>query len=239
MKDNIKGVILAGGLGTRLHPLTHTTNKHLLPVYDKHMIMFPIETLHSSGVKDILIITNKHHVADFQNLLGPEDPAGLNISYEIQENPKGGIADALKIAKNFVVNNHFAVLLGDNIFEDILNLDMRNGKTAKVFIKEVKNIKELGAAELKNGELVNIIEKPKTPPSNFAVLGAYVYPPDVFNVIDGLKPSGRGELEVTDINNYYAAKGQLDYGQIQGFWQDAGTFEGLFRSSEWRKRSRF
>lgn len=231
----MKGVILAGGLGTRMRPLTITTNKHLLPVYDKQMIIFPIETLVKSGIKNILIVSDKQFINDFSKLLGSGSDFGINLSYQTQNNPKGGIADALMVSKDFAGEDSIAVILGDNIFEDNLNLEIKQGKSAKVFLKKVDNKKDFGIAEIKNGELVNILEKPNIPPSDFAVLGAYVYPPSVFSIIGNIKPSARGELEITDVNNYYANKGELDYQEVKNFWADAGTFEGLFESSVWRR----
>lgn len=232
---NKKGVILAGGLGTRMMPLTSITNKHLLPVYDQQMIMFPLKTLISSGIRDILIITDKKFIGDFSKLLGNGKKLGVSLSYGTQKNPKGGIADALKSAKDFVKKEEFAVILGDNIFEDTLNFQLEGGKLAKVFLKEVANPDGFGVAQIEKGRLVKIFEKPKEFVSNLAALGAYVYSPDVFDVIKKIKPSQRGEMEITDINNYYAQKDKLCYQKINGFWADAGTFDGLFESSKWRK----
>ncbi len=234
MNGNIKGVILAGGLGTRLHPLTKTTNKHLLPVYDKHMVMFPVETLQKAGIKEILVISDSQHIGSFEKLLTSEYP-NVSFAYKTQDNPKGGIADALHIAKDFADGQAVAVILGDNIFEDDLDFTIPDGKTAKVFVKELESVKGLGVADIKNGQLVTILEKPENAPSRFAVVGAYVYPPAVFDVIETIQPSQRGELEITDVNNYFAAKGQLAHQEIKGFWEDAGTFEGIHRSSTWRK----
>lgn len=229
-----KGVILAGGLGTRLHPLTKTTNKHLLPVYDKHMVMFPVETLQKAGINQILVISDSQHIGSFEKLLPGEYP-GVVFSYATQDNPRGGIADALRLAKDFAAGESIAVILGDNIFEDNLDFTVVDGDAAKVFLKEVQDTKGLGIADIKDGVLTSILEKPDNPPTNFAVVGAYVYPPSVFDVISQIKPSGRGELEITDVNNYFAAQGKLAYQELKGFWEDAGTFEGIFRSAAWRK----
>ena len=234
----MKGVILAGGLGTRMRPLTITTNKHLLPVYDQQMILFPLQTLVNSGIKDILITTDKNFVGEFSKLLGSGKDYGCNICYRVQENPKGGIADALKLAKDFASGESVMIILGDNIFEDILNPDLKEGKLAKVFLKKVVNPRELGVAEVKNESICNILEKPENPPSDLAVTGAYIFPNSVFEVIDSLIPSKRGELEITDVNNYYAKRSELCFEEIKGFWADAGTFDGLFECSLWRKNAK-
>lgn len=233
----MNGVILAGGLGTRMKPLTEITNKHLLPIYDQQMIMFPIKTLVNSGIKDILVISDKQFIGDFSKLLGSGSELGVSLTYKTQDNPKGGIADAMRVSKNFVGKDNFVVILGDNIFENNLNLDIRQSKLAKVFLKNVIDVKGFGAAHIKDGELINILEKPDLPHSNLAVLGVYVYGHGVFDIIDNLKLSNRGELEITDVNNYYAKIGKLDYGEVKGFWADAGTFEGLFESFVWRRNN--
>lgn len=235
MKNKIKGVILAGGLGTRLLPLTLNANKHLLPIYDQQMIMFPLKTLVNSGVNDILIVSDKRFIGDLYKLLGAGKKLGISLSYATQKNPKGGIADALKSAKNFVGNSSFAVLLGDNVFEETLDFRLKAGRLAKVFLKEMSDPKGFGVAQIKEGKLINIFEKPKKFVSNSAVLGAYVYLPDVFDVIKILKPSKRGEMEITDVNDYYAKKDKLCFQKVKGFWADAGTFEGLFKCSAWRR----
>ena len=235
MKNEMKGVILVGGLGTRMGPLTLIANKHLLPVYDQQMIMFPLKTLINSGVNNIVIVSDKQFLGDFCKLLGSGQNLGASLSYNVQDNPKGGIADALKTTKEFVGRNNFVVILGDNIFEDDLDFGLEEGKHAKVFVKEVADARQFGTAEIKDGKIVNILEKSNKPPSNMAVLGAYAYTPHVFSVIENLSPSERGELEITDVNNYYAKKGGLCYQKISGFWADAGTFDGLLESSIWRK----
>ncbi len=226
----MKGVILAGGTGSRLYPLTKVTNKHLLPVYDKPMIYYPMETLINAGIKDIMIVSGRGHAGHFLELLGSGVDHGLHFTYEIQETA-GGIAQALYLAKDFVDGDSVTVVLGDNIFQDNIKKDVENFNTgAKIFIKEVTDAHRFGVAELKGEKVIGIEEKPKEPKSNFAVTGLYIYDSNVFDVIKTLSPSGRGELEITDVNNYYINKGSMDYGVIEGFWSDAGTFESLLRA---------
>lgn len=226
----MKGVILAGGTGSRLYPLTKVTNKHLLPVYDKPMIYYPMETLINAGIKDIMIVSGRGHAGHFLELLGSGVDFGVHFTYEIQEKA-GGIAQALSLAEDFVDGDSVTVILGDNIFQDNVKEDVAtfNGG-AKIFLKEVPDAHRFGVAELKGKKVIGIEEKPKEPKSNFAVTGLYIYDYEVFDAIKTLKPSGRGELEITDVNNYYINKGAMEYGILEGFWSDAGTFESLLRA---------
>ena len=226
----MKGVILAGGTGSRLYPLTKVTNKHLLPVYDKPMIYYPMETLINAGIKDIMIVSGRGHAGHFLELLGSGVEHGVHFTYEIQEKA-GGIAQALSLAEDFVDGDSVTVILGDNIFQDNIKEDVRNFKNgAKIFLKEVPDAHRFGVAELNGDKVKGIEEKPKQPKSNFAVTGLYIYDSEVFSAIKKLKPSGRGELEITDVNNYYVNKGAMEYGMLEGFWSDAGTFESLLRA---------
>ena len=231
----MKGVILAGGLGTRLMPCTKVTNKHLLPVYDKPMIYYPLRTLVNAGLEDIMIVTGGNNAGDFLRLLGNGKEFGLkDISYTYQEG-EGGIADALRLAENFIEKDKMVVMLGDNIIRDDISGAVKEfekqEKGAKIFLKEVSNPEKFGVAEIEGGRVVNIEEKPQKPKSNYAVIGLYMYDSDVFEIIRTLKPSGRGELEITDVNNEYIKKGSMTYSIIEGWWGDAGTsFEALFRA---------
>jgi len=225
----MKGVILAGGTGSRMMPLTKVTNKHLLPVYDRPMIYYPLQTLIGMGIKEILIVSGQGHAGHFVNLLGSGKEFGVKLSYEVQDEA-GGIAQALGLAEDFSDNEDIAVILGDNIFEetfDISNYD----KGAIIFLKEVENPHRFGVAELHRDKIISIEEKPKNPKSNYAVTGLYIYDKEVFEIIKTLKPSERGELEITDVNNYYIQKGKMNPVFVNGFWSDAGTFESLNRAS--------
>ncbi len=225
----MKGIILAGGTGSRLLPLTKVTNKHLLPVYDKPMIYYPLETLIGMGIKDILIISGPGHAGHFLNLLGSGKEFGVKLSYAIQEEA-GGIAQALGLAEDFADTDNVSVILGDNIYEDKFDLsDYKSG--AKIFLKEVNDPQRFGVAEIVGDKVVSIEEKPKTPKSNFAVTGLYVYDNSVFSIIKNLKPSQRGELEITDVNNAYLKLGKMKADFVKGYWSDAGTFESLIRAS--------
>ncbi len=232
----MKGVILAGGLGTRLMPCTKVTNKHLLPVYDKPMIYYPLKTLVSAGLEDIMIVTGGNYAGDFLRLLGNGQEFGLkDISYTYQEG-EGGIADALKLTENFIDNDKVIVMLGDNIIEDDISDAIKEFKKqergARIFLKEVSDPERFGVAEIREGNVINIEEKPKKPRSNYAVAGLYMYDSDVFKIIGTLKPSERGELEITDVNNEYIRRGIMTYSILKGWWSDAGTsFEALFRAS--------
>ncbi len=227
----MKGVILAGGTGSRLFPLTKVTNKHLLPVYNKPMIYYPIDTLKKAGIEDILIVSGRHHAGHFLELLGRGEEDGIRFSYTIQER-EGGIAEALSLAKDFSDTDDLAVILGDNIFEDNFKDNVISFKEgARIFLKEVPNAYRFGVAELEEDRVINIEEKPKTPKTNYAVTGIYLYDQEVFDMISTLKPSNRGELEITDVNNCYIKERKMDARFLNGFWSDAGTFESLYTAS--------
>lgn len=222
----MKGIILAGGLGTRLYPLTRITNKHLLPVYNKPMIFYPVEMMVKAEIKDIMIVTGGNNSGDFLRLLGNGKEFGLkHIHYAYQEG-EGGIADALKLCEEFVGKDKMVVALGDNIIEkNIIKFVQefkKQKKGARIILKEVDNPCEYGVAEIKKGKIIKIIEKPKRPISKFAVIGIYFYPNDVFDIIKQLKPSKRGELEITDVNNIYLKRKQLQYNILDGWWYDCG-----------------
>lgn len=230
----MKGVILAGGTGSRLFPLTKVTNKHLLPVYDEPMIYYPLKTLVNAGIRDILVVSGKGHVGHFLELLGSGADFGVRLSYDIQKEA-GGIAQALGLAEHFVDGEDVTVILGDNIYEDNVKDHVKSFKSgARIFLKPVPDAHRFGVAEVdrKKNCVLGIEEKPKKPKSNLAVTGLYIYDNSVFDVIKTLKPSGRGELEITDVNNYYVRKGTLSFSVLEGYWSDAGTFESLYRASE-------
>ncbi len=227
----MKGVVLAGGTGSRLFPLTRVTNKHLLPIYDKPMIFYPLQTLADAGIRDILLVTGGHSAGDFLRLLGNGKDFNLrHLSYAYQEG-EGGIADALRLAEHFAEGHSICVALGDNILE--MNITQgcqefeRTGHGAHIFLKEVPHPERFGVPVFEGDRIVRIEEKPKQPKSNFAVTGFYVYDTTVFEKIRTLRPSGRGELEITDLNNYYLAEGSLRHSVLDGWWTDAGTFESL------------
>lgn len=237
----MKGTILAGGLGTRLNPLTRITNKHLLPVYDRPMILYPLETLKKSGIDEIMIVCGREHGGDFMNFLGSGKEYGVKLSYALQDKNNAGIADALSYVEDFTDNGSVAVILGDNIFEDNFERYLKKfQKGAMIFLKQVPDPKRFGVAVFdKSGEkLVKIEEKPKKPKSNYAQSGFYIFDNSVFVKIRTLKPSGRGELELTDVINMYLKDGQLNFGLVNGFWSDAGTLESLLKSSNWVARQR-
>jgi len=232
----MKGVILAGGLGTRMMPCTKVTNKHLLPVYNKPLIYYPLNTMVKGGLEEIMIVTGGNNAGDFLVLLGNGSEFGLkDINYTYQEG-EGGIADALKLAENFVDEDKVIVMLGDNIIKDdiseVVKEFEKQPKGAKIFLKEVSDPERFGVAEIKDGRVINIEEKPKDPKSNYAVIGLYMYDSDVFEIAKTLKPSDRGELEITDVNNEYIRRGTMTYSIIDGWWTDAGTFESLYRASK-------
>ncbi|MDZ4296204.1 MAG: sugar phosphate nucleotidyltransferase [Patescibacteria group bacterium] len=235
----MKGVILAGGKGTRLWPITKVTNKHLVPVWRKPMIHYPLEQLAAAGVKDILIVTGPEHAGHFLHLLGSGKDFGARLSYEMQEEA-GGIAQALSLAEDFADGGKIAVILGDNIFDH----DMRRALSAyaaapagaRLFLKAVADAERFGVAEIQGSRIVRIVEKPKHPKSNLAVTGLYFYDSQVFDIIRTLTPSARGELEITDVNNAYIAKSQLSYEIVRGFWSDAGTFDSLLRATMYLAR---
>jgi len=239
MSTTRKAIILAGGLGTRLRPLSNITNKHLVGVYDRPMIDYPIATLKSYGIKEILIISGREHAGDFLEYLGSGKDYGLEFTYRVQEEA-GGIAQALAIGEKFIGKDKlFAVILGDNIFGDAPDLSIRNGKCAKVFLKKVNDANRFGVARMNvANEIETIVEKPKEIKTGYAVTGLYVYPNDVFEVVSRMKPSARGELEITDVNQYYVNLGVLDYQILDGFWTDAGQFESLARATQWAIKER-
>jgi glucose-1-phosphate thymidylyltransferase len=232
----MKGVILAGGLGTRLYPLTKVTNKHLLPVYDKPMIYYPIQTLINAGIDDILIVTGGNNAGDFLRLLGNGKEFGLkHINYTYQQG-EGGIAEALGLAEFFAAGEKICVVLGDNLIEKNIRRAVEAFRKqkggAKILLKEVPDPQRFGVAELEGDRIVRVEEKPKEPKSNYAVIGFYMYDGTVFDVIKTLRPSGRGELEITDVNNRYIEKGLMTWDVLEGWWTDAGTFESLLNANQ-------
>ncbi len=232
----MKGIILAGGLGSRLYPLTKVTNKHLLPVYDKPMIHYPIEMLVRADIRDILIVTGGNSAGDFLKLLGNGKDFGLkHINYTYQEG-EGGIAAALSLAKYFAAKDKIIVILGDNIVEDDISPYVRHFEKqkegARVLLKKVVDPERFGVVQFKGKKIISIAEKPKNPKSPYAVTGIYMYDARVFEIIQTLKPSGRGELEITDVNNAYLKLGLLEYDFLDGYWTDAGTFESLYRANQ-------
>jgi glucose-1-phosphate thymidylyltransferase len=231
----MKGVILAGGLGTRLFPLTKITNKHLLPVHDRPMIYYPIQTLINAGIDDIMIVTGGNSAGDFLRLLGNGAEFGLkHLNYTYQEG-EGGIADALSLVEHFADEQPICVVLGDNVIEGNIRIAAdeyrQQGKGAKILLKKVPDPQRFGVPELNGKAVLQIEEKPKTPKSDFAVIGIYFYDSTVFDVIRTLVPSGRGELEITDVNNHYINRGEMTWNELDGWWTDAGTFESLLRAS--------
>lgn len=231
----MKGIILAGGTGSRLLPLTKVTNKHLLPVGRYPMIFYPIYKLKQAGIYEILVVTGREHMGDVIELLGSGRDFGVEFTFKVQDEA-GGIAQALGLAKHFVGNDRCVVILGDNIFEDNISPYVENYKKqekgAKILLKEVPDPFRFGVPEIKDGKIIKIEEKPKEPKSKFAVTGIYMYDSDVFDIIKTLKPSARGELEITDVNNTYLEKGLLTYDILKGWWTDAGTPESLFRANQ-------
>jgi glucose-1-phosphate thymidylyltransferase len=231
----MKGVILAGGLGTRLHPLTKVTNKHLLPVFNKPMIYYPIEAMAGAGIRDVLIVTGGNSAGDFLKLLGNGREFGLpTMNYTYQEG-EGGIADALRLARHFADEQSICVILGDNIFEKSIRHAVeayrRQSGGARILLKRVPDPQRFGVAELDGDRVVHIVEKPKEPKTDMAVTGIYMYDHEVFDIIETLVPSNRGELEITDVNNHYIAKGLMSWSELEGWWTDAGTFESLLRAN--------
>jgi len=231
----LKGVVLAGGTGSRLMPLTKVTNKHLLPIGQKPMIYYPIEKLTSIGIDQILIVTGVEYMGDVVSLLGSGREFACQFTYKVQDEA-GGIAEALGLAENFAQGQLSAVILGDNIFQTTLKdyadkfISQKTG--ARVLLKQVPNPQRFGVAQISDGKVISIDEKPKKPKSDYIVTGIYFYDATVFDIIRTLKPSGRGELEISDVNNAYIAKGQLAYDILDGWWTDAGTFESLNRANE-------
>jgi len=227
----MKGIILAGGTGSRLDPLTRVTNKHLLPVYDRPMIYYPIQTLVKAGITDIMIVSGKGHAGQFLELLQSGKEFGAKFSYGVQEEA-GGIAQALAICQDFADNDKVAVMLGDNILEDDISQAVKDfekqEKGAKIFLKEVENPKSFGVAQISGEKIVEIEEKPKNPKTNLAVIGVYLYDHQVWAAIKTLKPSARGELEITDVNNFYVKKGEMTFEILRGWWGDGGeSFDSL------------
>jgi len=232
----MKGVILAGGLGTRLFPLTKITNKHLLPVYDRPMIHYPLKTLADAGIRDVMIVTGGNHSGEFLRLIGNGKEYGLNeVAYAYQEG-EGGIADALALARPFVKGDRMVVILGDNIIEGDIRRPVaafaEQKKGARILLKKVSDPERFGVPIFDGGKITGIEEKPKTPQSEYAVIGIYMYDGAVFDIISTLKPSDRNELEITDVNNAYVKRGEMQHDIIEGWWTDAGTFESLFRASQ-------
>ncbi|MBI5180948.1 MAG: NTP transferase domain-containing protein [Nitrospirae bacterium] len=232
----MKGIILAGGLGTRLFPLTKVTNKHLLPVYNKPMIYYPIETLINAGIRDILIVTGGNNAGDFLKLIGNGKEFGLqHVNYTYQEG-EGGIAQALGLAEFFADNDKIVVVLGDNIIEKNIKKQVeyfaKQKKGAKILLQKVHDPQRFGVPVFNGDKIINIEEKPNDPKSDYAVTGIYMYDSRVFEIIKTLKPSNRGELEITDVNNDYIEKGEMTYDVLDGWWTDAGTFESLLSASK-------
>ncbi|MDD5645453.1 MAG: sugar phosphate nucleotidyltransferase [bacterium] len=231
----MKGVILAGGMGTRLYPLTKITNKHLLPVYDMPMIYYPINTLVKAGIKDIMVVTGGNNAGDFLRLLGNGKEFGLKRLHYAYQEGEGGIAQALSLAEEFAEGRNITVILGDNIFEETVKKaadDFSKVRTgAKIFLKEVSEPQRFGVPEIKGRKIIRIEEKPEKPKSKYAVVGLYMYDNGVFDIIKGLKPSGRNELEITDVNNHYIQKGLMEYEVLPGWWTDAGTIESLYKAN--------
>ena len=231
----LRGIVLAGGTGSRLLPLTKVTNKHLLPVGKKPMIFYPIEKLTSIGIQEILIVTGLEHMGDVVNLLGSGKDFGCRFTYKVQDHA-GGIAQALALAENFSHDQPIVVILGDNIFEGSLKsyaekfIAQKEG--ARILLKKVSNPQRFGVAQVKDNKVIGIEEKPREPKSDYAVTGIYFYDVSVFDIIRTLKPSDRGEFEITHVNDAYIQKGKLDYDILEGWWTDAGTFESLNRANE-------
>jgi glucose-1-phosphate thymidylyltransferase len=231
----MKGVILAGGLGTRMQPLTRITNKHLLPIYNKPMIYYPVETLVDAGITDILIVTGGRHAGEFLRLLGNGAEFGLkHINYTYQEG-EGGIAQALGLAEHFAAGEKIVVMLGDNIVEKPIKKYVDEFRVqppgGRILLKKVEDPERFGVASFRGKRIVSIDEKPKRPKSDYAVTGIYMYDERVFDIIKALKPSRRGELEITDVNNAYLKRGELEYSILDGWWTDCGTFDSLLRAN--------
>src|SRR3990167_2155244 len=236
MGNGMKGIVLAGGLGSRLAPLTQVTNKHLLPVYDKPMIHYPIQTLVTAGIHDIMIVTGGNSAGDFLKLLGNGQEFGLKDLYYTYQRGEGGIAEALSLAEHFADGEDVAVILGDNIIEDDITPYVKKFKQqksgARIFLKEVPDPERFGVPVIQNGKISRIEEKPKKPKSKYAVTGIYMYDARVFDIVKTLKPSRRGELEISDVNNRYIEDGTLEFDILKGFWTDAGTFDSLVHANQ-------
>ena len=226
----MKGIVLAGGRATRLRPLTKITSKQLLPVYNKPMIFYPIETLAKAGIKDILIIVSPEYSGHFLNLLGSGKELGVNLTYEVQEEPKG-LPDAFILGESFIGNDNVAMILGDNVFDFDFSQNITSfEKGARIFAKKVHDPERYGVVEFdENNKVLSIVEKPENPKSDYAVVGFYIYDNKVCEYSKNLKPSSRGELEIVDLHKTYLEKGELDVNIIEGIWEDAGTFDSLLR----------
>jgi glucose-1-phosphate thymidylyltransferase len=234
----MKGIILSGGAGTRLRPLTRVTSKQLLPIYDKPMIFYPLETLIKAGITEILIIVAPDHCGDYMKVLGSGKDFGVKFTYEVQEKPEG-LSQAFIIGENFLDDgDNVTLILGDNIFEHDFTETIKNfGSGATIFAKEVPDPERFGVIEFDaSGNAISIEEKPKNPKSNFAIPGIYIFDNEVVSIAQKLKPSERGELEITDIHNAYLQAGKLRVEKITGTWIDAGTFESLYRANEWARQ---
>ena len=232
---SVKGIVLAGGTGSRLFPLTKITNKHLLPIYDKPMVYYPIRTLVDAGITDILLVTGGRNSGDFLRLLGNGKEFGLkHLNYTYQEG-EGGIAEALALAEHFADGDKVCVILGDNLIEGNIRAAVdefrQQERGARIFLKEVSDAQRFGVAEMDGNRIAGIEEKPEHPKSNFAVTGIYLYDATVFDKCRVLKPSGRGELEITDVNNAYIREGTMTFAILNGWWTDAGTFDSLLRAT--------
>ena len=233
----MKGLILAGGRGTRLEPLTKITNKHLLPVYDRPMIFYALRTLRLAGIHEIMIITSGEHAGDFLQVLGSGEEFGVRFTFEIQDKPLG-IGHAVGLAEKFSEKENLAVILGDNIFADDFSQELKSFKEgARVFLKKVPDPERFGVPRFKNEKIVEFIEKPKKAPCNYALTGLYVFDHLVFDFIRNLKPSLRGELEITEVNNYYLKTNKLSHSIVKDFWSDAGTFDSLIRSAKYVQKN--
>lgn len=239
--STMKGVVLAGGHGTRLYPVTYATNKHLLHVYDRPMVFYPIDTLVRAGIKDVLVVTGGPHAGHFIRVLKNGKELGLDhIEYAFQEETRKGIAGALELAEDFSDSEPLCVILGDNCTDADISKEVQNFKEgALIFLKEVEDPQRFGVPTFNaEGSIVRLDEKPDTPGSNFAITGLYMYDHTVFDKIRKINPSGRGELEITDVNKLYLEEGRLRHSMLEGYWQDTGTFEALFRAEVyWREKS--
>jgi glucose-1-phosphate thymidylyltransferase len=238
----MKGIILAGGTGSRLYPLTKVTNKHLLPVGKYPMVFHSVHKLKQANIQDILIVTGKEHMGDVVNLLGSGRDMGVTFTYKVQDEA-GGIAQALDLAEQFVGCDQMVVILGDNVFQDDISGYAENfraqQKGAKILLQKVHDPQRYGVAELDGDKIISIEEKPQQPKSNFAVTGIYMFDSSVFDIVKTLKPSGRGELEITDVNNAYIARGELTYDVLQGWWTDAGTHASWAKANELAQNIQF
>lgn len=240
LRNRMKGVVLAGGLGTRLYPLTYATNKHLLPIYDKPMIFYPIEALVRAGIKEIIVVTGGPHAGHFLRVLKTGEELGLkHLAYTFQEK-EGGIAEALSLCENFAEGGPVTVILGDNTTDADISKAVKTFKRgARIFLKRVTDPHRFGVPVFDpkdKKKIIKIEEKPRVPKSNYAVTGLYIYDNRVFDLIRKCKPSARGELEITDVNNFYIKEKSMDWSPLSGFWSDAGTFDSLYRSSSYWAR---